>query len=84
MSTIDLKDAKAPLFSYAKKARKHRVIVTKDGRPVAAVISLENTDWESVRLCMDPRFMAIIEKARRRRKREGGIPAAKLRREFGL
>ena len=84
MKTIDVANAKAPLTRYAATALKEAVIVTKNGKPMAAVVSLEGTDWETVRLSLNPKFIAIIERARERRKREGGFSATQLRREFKI
>lgn len=84
MKTIDVADAKASLTQYATTALKETVIVTKNGKPMAAVISLKGADWETVRLGLSSKFMAIIERARDRRKKEGGFSTAQLRREFKI
>jgi prevent-host-death family protein len=84
LKTIELSEATASLTDYALAAQRSPVIVTKKGKPLAAVISLKDLDWEAVRLSLDDRFISIIERSRRRRKKEGGIPAAQVRRELGV
>jgi len=47
MKTLELQQATAPLAEYAREARKEPVILTVEGKPVAAVVSLENVDMEN-------------------------------------
>jgi len=84
MKTLDLNDATAPLRDYAQHMGKEGVILTVDGRPVAALLAIENADWETVALSTSSPFMQIIERSRARHAQEGGIPAADMRRRLGL
>ena len=84
MTEIDLMDATDSLAAYARDSRHGAVILTDDGKPVAAVISLEGVDRETVSLSQNPKFLAILDRARARRKSEGGISSAEIRREFGI
>lgn len=58
--------------------------MTEDGKPLAALVSIENADWETIRLSTHPQFIALIERSRARQKAEGGIPSAEMRRRLGL
>ncbi len=84
MKTLDIAKATAPLAKYAKEASKGPVIVTVDGRPVAALVPIENADLETVTLSTHPQFLALIERSRSRQKTEGGISSAEMRRRLGL
>ena len=84
MKTVDITKATAPLAEYAKGASKGPVVVTVGGKPVAAVVPIENTDLETVTLSTHPQFLALIERSRSRQKAEGGISIAEMLRRLGL
>jgi len=84
MKTLEMTEATAPLADYARKVRKEPVIVTRNGKPVAALVSVENADLETVALSVEPQFLALIERSRARQKADGGIPSADMRRRLGL
>lgn len=84
MKKVELRQASAPLSEYALKAKKGPIIVTKAGKPVAAIVPIRNTDAETASLSTNPKFLAIIERSRSRLKKEGGISSAELRRRLGL
>lgn len=81
--TVDMKHAKAPLAKYAREAKHGPVVVTTNGRPVAAVVSIKNADLETIALSTDPKFLALIERSRRRQARHGGISSTEIRRRLG-
>jgi hypothetical protein len=60
------------LADYAKKLKKAPVIITKEGKPLAALISLINADMETISQSNNPKFIALIERSRTRQKKEGG------------
>jgi len=82
VKTLDITKATAPLSDYARKIRKNPVILTQNGRPIAALISLENADAETIRLSNNKQFVALMEKSRARHKAEGGISSAEMRRRL--
>jgi antitoxin (DNA-binding transcriptional repressor) of toxin-antitoxin stability system len=84
MKTIELVQATAPLAEYAQEVSKELIIVTVGGKPVAALVSIENADLETVTLSTHPQFLALIERSRARQKAEGGISSAEMRRRLGL
>ncbi len=84
MKTIELAKASAPLSEYARKAKKDPIIVVRRGRPMAAVVPIQNADAETVSLSTNRQFIAIIERSRSRHKKEGGITSKELRRRLGL
>jgi PHD/YefM family antitoxin component YafN of YafNO toxin-antitoxin module len=65
MKTIELSTATRPLAEYANEIGQEIVVLTDHRRPVAAIVSLQHIDDESLALSMSPEFMEIIEQARR-------------------
>jgi len=82
MKTVELKKATLSLSDYTKKAKKEPVIITEDGRPIAALVSIPNSDIETVSLSNNSKFIAIIERSRARHKAEGGISTEEMRRRL--
>lgn len=84
MKKLEMSEATAPLAKYAQEVSREPVIVTIRGRPVAALVPVQNADLETVTLSTHPQFLALIERSRARQKAEGGISAAEMRRRLGL
>ena len=80
--TVELTEATQSLAEYAQQVDGGAIIVTSNGRPIAAVVALPNTDVETIALSQNPDFLAIIERSRARHTHEGGIPSADMRRRF--
>lgn len=79
MKTVDFAEAKLPLSDYTKKAKKEPVIITKEGKPVAALVSITNADIETVSLSSNPKFIALVERSRAKQKAQGGISTEEMR-----
>lgn len=84
MKTMELSDAPAALAQAAREVVNAPLIITKSGKPYAAFLSVQDADWESIRLATSPRFQAIIERSRARHRAEGGIPPDEMRRRLGV
>jgi len=84
MKTLEIAKAKASLAKYARDVNKEPVILTKDGKPVAALVAIENADLETVTLSTSPQFLALIERSRARQESEGGISSTEIRRRLGV
>jgi len=84
MKKIEIAEATASLAEYAQKVNKEPIILMEGGKPMAALVSIENADLETVTLSTNPTFLALIERARVRQKREGGISSIEMRRRLGL
>ena len=57
-------------------------VVTSHGRPVAALLPIENADMETVALSTNHEFLDLIERSRVRARAEGGISSEEMRRRF--
>ena len=84
MRTIEITHSKASFAKYARDVKKEPVILTKDGKPVAALVAIENADLETVTLGTSPQFLALIERSRARQESEGGISSTEIRRRLGV
>ena len=58
--------------------------MTMAGEPIAAPVSVENTDAETLSLSGNQESRAIIAESRQRLSGEGGISPAEMRRRLAL
>ena len=85
MKSVKLSDITGSLSDYARKGLREPVVVTRQGRPVMAVMPLtKNDDWESVSLATNAKFMEIIERSRASARDHGCIPLEQIRRKYGV
>lgn len=84
MKTLEMAKATAPLAKYVQDVSKEPVVLTLGGRPIAALVPIENADLETVTLSTHSQFLALIERSRSRQKSEGGISSKEMRRRLGL
>ena len=77
-------DATAPLAEYTADLDKEPVVITSSGKPIAALVSLDNMDLETVSLSINPKFLELIERSRSRHREQGGISSDEMRRKLGL
>jgi antitoxin YefM len=81
MATTSLADAKSHLSEIVKSAETthERTIVTKNGRPVVAIISIEDLESleETLEIMSDPTLMAQIRQARTELARGAGTSPSK-------
>ena len=73
MRTVDISQAAGSLPEYGRRKRGETWVLTRRGRPVAAVVPLDDEDFFSMRLANDPRFIETIERARARYKATGTL-----------
>lgn len=77
MKTVPI--GQATLDSCVADAQRERVLVTRDGAPIALIVGLEGMDEEQVALGLDGAFWAQISV----RRREATIDRAELERRLG-
>ena len=82
MKTIEATKSKTTLEEYLQNLTDEPLLITVKGKPVAALISVENIDLETAKLSSHPDFIKIIERARSRYKSEGGISSKEMRLKF--
>ena len=79
MKTVELRNATRTLSQYASGLREGPIVVTKGGKPVAALISIRASDLESLVVGTSPEFKAIIRESRRKHRRKGGLSPKEIR-----
>jgi len=82
MKTIEIASAQGSLSEYAGHEEDLPLIVTDQGRPVAALVAVPNTDLESISLSTNPEFLRLIERSRHRQSQEGGLSAEEMRKRL--
>jgi len=82
MKVIEKADATATLAEYAEEIGKGPVIVTSQGRPVAALVPIENADLETAALSTNRQFIDLIERSRAQVRAAGAVSADEMRRRF--
>jgi hypothetical protein len=82
MKTIELSTALQPLSAYAEEFSNEIVVLTLHGKAIAAVVSLQEVDPESLLLSMNPEFMQIIQQARDEFKAGKKLSLEEMKREI--
>jgi hypothetical protein len=79
---VEVGDATDSLATYIRDGAAGPVVVTEEGRPVAALVMLEDADFETIALSTDPDFLKLIEDSRARQAEEGGLSSDEMRRRL--
>lgn len=80
---VECSDASGTLADYAAQIGLGPVIVTDHGRPVAALVPIENADLETVSLGNNPEFLGLIERSRSTVRAGSTISNEEMRKKFG-
>ena len=81
MKVVAVREAKASLSEYIKKAQRDRVLITRHGKPAALVIGVEGEDLEDLLTMGNPRFWEMIED---RRRKYASATLAEVRARYGI
>jgi prevent-host-death family protein len=75
MKIAPVADVKARFSAYLKESEEGPVIVTRNGKAVAVLISMEDEEeLERIILAYSPKFQSLLEKSRKQIQDRGGIP----------
>jgi len=75
MKIAPVADVKARFSAYLKESEEGPVVVTRNGKPVAVLISMEDEEeLERIILAYSPKFQSLLEKSRKQIQDKGGIP----------
>ncbi len=82
MKIASVADVKARLSAYLKESESGPVVVTRNGRAVAVLLSISDEDeLERLILAHSPKFRALLDHSRRQIEESGGIPHEQFWRE---
>ncbi len=74
MKIAPVADVKARFSAYLRESEEGPVIVTRNGKPVAVLISMEDEEeLERIILAYSPKFQSLLEKSKNQIRDRGGI-----------
>ncbi len=83
MKAVEITDA--TLADYGRRPRKDTWVLTRRGKPVAAVVPINSeADLETFGLSHNPRFIEIVNRSWASYKKNGGVPLDEMRRRHGV
>lgn len=82
MKKIELSEAMRPLAEYVKDMDGESLAIVYEGVILAALVPMDNADYETVSLSTNPKFIELLERSRARGRKEGGISSEEMRRLF--
>jgi antitoxin (DNA-binding transcriptional repressor) of toxin-antitoxin stability system len=81
---VTLAKATASLAEFARALDGDVLDLTDSGRPVAALVPIQDMDMETLAVGTSPQFLDIIERSRHRHEQEGGISLDEMRNRLDL
>ena len=84
MKRLDIRKAREALADYVTSMDGEPLIITRGGRPIAALVHIDKTDFESLALSTNRDFIELIQRSRARQETEGSISSSEMRRRLGL
>jgi prevent-host-death family protein len=84
MLRVEMADAKGSLSDYARKALREPVLLTRRGRPVAALLAVSADEWEDLAVATHPGFQKLMERSRASCPTGGGITLEDAKRKHAL
>jgi len=79
MKIAPLFEVKNRLSEYVKETASGPVVITKNGKPCAALIHLEaDEDMESFLLSHNQRFLNLLDQAAAKAQKQGGTPLSEV------
>jgi len=85
MKNIDMSRSRRSLASYVRELDGGEpLVITKNGKTIAALVPLTDMDWESFAVSTNPTFRKIIEEARKSFKLHGGISTEEVCQQLGI
>jgi antitoxin (DNA-binding transcriptional repressor) of toxin-antitoxin stability system len=82
MKKIELTEATKPLAEYVKEMDGQSMMIMHKGIALAALVPMDNADYETVSLSTNPEFIALLQQSRARGRKEGGISTEEMRKRF--
>jgi prevent-host-death family protein len=74
MKIAPVADVKARLSAYIKESEEGPVVITRNGKAIAVIVSVTNDDeLERLILAYSPKFRSLLDAAEQRIKKTGGV-----------
>jgi PHD/YefM family antitoxin component YafN of YafNO toxin-antitoxin module len=84
MKRLPVQDAQANLAALIDTVRYEPIALTRRGKVRAAIVAMDESDFEAYSLVQNPKFVELIERSRARARREGTVLLEKLARDLKL
>ena len=81
MKTVELSNIRKSLAQCVKDLNNGVLVLTSDGKPVAALVSLKHVDMETLALSMNAEFAEILRKAKAEFERGETFSLEEMKRE---
>jgi hypothetical protein len=78
MKSVELDKATASLKDYAEGLTQEAILLTRDGKAIAALVRVQDSDLESFLVSESPVFKRIVRRSRASYKRSGGLTREQL------
>ena len=66
MKQLTLEQLSEQLQDYVRSAQREQILITDNGKPIALLLGLENSDLEQLNLQLSARFWEMISDRRKR------------------
>ena len=84
MEKIEVTLATNSLEQYARELDEEPLVLTERGRAIAALMPIDDANFESLALSLSPKFQALIERSREEHRNGASLSADEVRRELGI
>jgi len=82
MKMLSLESKNVSLDALIEMAARDTVIVTRDSKPLFAVVPVDQDDLQTWQLGENPDFLALMQRSWERLHTEGSVPLAEARRRL--
>ncbi|HEV8292854.1 MAG TPA: hypothetical protein VGP94_13060 [Tepidisphaeraceae bacterium] len=83
MKTMEFPAGQKELRAAIRQGEEETVVLTRRGKPVAAVVPMKGIDAETLRLSTSRKFMSILRKSFKELDEGRGISLAEMKRRAG-
>ena len=84
MKVINLDGEPQSLGRLLRMAKTQAVVLTRKGKPLAALVDVTGEDLETLSLRTNAEFQSYLQQCRDRHQREGGMRLEDVRAHYGL
>lgn len=83
MKTIEVPSGQKQLQAAIRRGEEETIVLTRRGKPVAAVVPMKGIDAESLKLGTSRKFLSILRRSFRQLDEGRGISLAEMKRRAG-